>query len=473
MSFRLKVFLSAFGIIFLALMIVPAVEWVTAEYYNALFFSVSIFIATGAAFFCTFLLHGHIKKETQQVKDFVRCMQLNQYQRRLSFAHASAYASLMTPINALATHFEEHNKDLNARNTQLLTILNTMEEGVLVLTPNGSIQQYNKALQKMFPKVEKSLGLQVVEAIPVPSLQEAVDATLLQKNINNFKDFTPQETGALHLELELERTFSVHLTRAGTNDAHLGAVMVFHDISPIVRLERVRRDFVANVSHELRTPLTAIQGYAETLVNTDEIPDEYKCFVETIRRNGAYLARMVEELLALARLENAHMPVRIGPIAPQESLQAAIALCRQQLDLRSISVRIDGLEELMVMGNSQHLTQIFRNLIENAGRYAPEGDEIYVHAQSFGDENLKYAHMTLFSIADKGPGIPHVDLKRIFERFYRVEKHRSQGSTGLGLAICKHTVERLGGHIWVESPSQGYATVFYFTLPTFIGEQCE
>ncbi len=473
MSFRLRVFLTVFAITFLSLMLVPALEWLSAEQYNALFFAFSLLLATIAALFCAFCLHLYMKKEMLQIQDFVQCMSLGNYQRRLHVSSTSAYASLMTPINAMTKHFEERTTELIARNTQLRTILNTMEEGVLVLNPKGSIQHYNKALLHMFPKIKNSEGLQVVEAIPVPALQDAVDMTLSSDNTQTKEDSLSQNTGALHLEVDLERTFSVYVTRAGTNDAHLGAIMVFHNITPIVRLERVRRDFVANVSHELRTPLTAIQGYAETLANTEEIPQEYKCFVEVIRRNGAYLARMVEELLALARLENTHMPVRLTCISPQESIQAAVALCRQQLDMRNITIRSDIAEELFVVANAQHLTQIFRNLIENAGRYAPEGDEVYIHAQSFDAHALKHANMTLFSIADQGPGIPEMDKTRIFERFYRVEKHRSQGSTGLGLAICKHTVERLGGQIWVESPSLEYATVFYFTLPTFIGEQCE
>ncbi len=472
MSFRRKVFLLQFAGLLLVLLSEPLLKGASHEGYTVSFFIISALSSLLGAGILTVCLQKIIKGEFIHVKDFVKSISQGEYQRRLSAAPCDAYVALVNPINNLAMHFEEQVKNLTASNEELHTILDTMTEGVLVLTPTGSIQHCNRALQRMFPNTEHAQGWQVVEAIPVPRLQKAVDdilhAPLSYGNGTNNGNGHDKITNSLQVELGPERVFAVHLTRASHITKHLGAVVVFHDISPIFRLERVRRDFVANVSHELRTPLTAIQGYAETLVNTQDFPEEYLRFVEIIRKNGAYLARMVEELLALARLENAHLPLQTASVHPQESVQAALALCRQQLDLRNILVRLEFPENFVVHGNTQHLTQVFRNLIENAGRYAPEGGEIVVKAL----QDVQ-THMATFAVCDKGPGIPEEDCERIFERFYRVEKHRSHGSTGLGLAICKHTVERLGGRIWVESPKQEYSTVFYFTIPTCFGENCD
>ncbi len=469
MSFRKKVFLLLFAGIFTVLMVEPILESSQSTTYTLSFFILSTFTSLVMASLLSFILQKIIKSEFGHVREFVKNISQGEYHRRLSAAPCDAYVALVNPINNLTMHFEEQITSLMASNEELNTILDTMTEGVLVLTPSGSIQHCNKALQRMFPNTAKAQGWQVVEAIPVPRLQKAVDdiltAPVPATTANNGCD---KITNSLQVELSVDRVFTVHLTRATHPTLQLGAVVVFHDVSAIFRLERVRRDFVANVSHELRTPLTAIQGYAETLANTEDFPEEYLRFVEIIRRNGAYLARMVEELLALARLENAHLPLQTALVHPQESVQAALALCRQQLDLRNILVRVDFPENFVVLANTQHLTQIFRNLIENAGRYAPENGEILITASSDTITGL-----STFAIHDKGPGIPEEDCHRIFERFYRVEKHRSHGSTGLGLAICKHTVERLGGRIWVESPVQEYATVFYFTIPTSLGDNCD
>ncbi len=466
MSFRSKVFSMLFMGILLVLLLEPLLSSEGSYTYSLPFFLLRLGVSLGMAALLTLLLQHIIRGEFFPIRGFVKELTKGEYQRRLSAAPCDAYVGVVNPINNLVMHFEDKVKSLAEHNEELQTILDTMTEGVLVLTANGSIQQCNKALQRMFPSTAHAQGWQVVEAIPVPRLQKAVD-DILQKPLTNGNG-GEKMSSSLQVELSPERVFAVHLSRVQWSTLPLGAVVVFHDISPIIRLERVRRDFVANVSHELRTPLTAIQGYAETLVNTEGFPQEFVRFVEIIRKNGAYLARMVEELLALARLENAHVPVQATAVHPQESLQAAMALCRQQLDLRHVGIQVEFPEELTVKADSQHLTQIFRNLIENAGRYAPEGGEIVVKATP-----NTHAHCVNFEVCDKGPGIPKDDCHRIFERFYRVEKHRSHGSTGLGLAICKHTVERLGGRIWVESPAQEYATVFHFTLPTFFGDTCD
>ncbi len=427
-------------------------------------FSMVIVLAAALSFILAFMLSGFLKNDLAQMMRVVQAISLGKYQRRLRHIPGKEFVPLADAVNRMAAHIEEDIRTAADQKEQLQSILDTMTEGVLVLGQRGGIRSYNKALVTMFPAVLQGDGVQVVEVVPIPALQEAVEDLL---HIPSDASLKKRSKGPLQWELALGRTFAVHMVRAGTDMPNLGAVVVFHDITSLVHLERVRRDFIANVSHEIRTPLTAIQGYAETLAGLDDFPKDCQRFVEIIRKKGVYLSTMVEELLVLARLESTELSLPKDAVRPLECAQSAFLLCRQQLDMRAIQVRIDIGDELVLMAHKQYVTQVFRNLLENAGRYAPEGGQVRIIAQSCSSEK----NMVRFAICDNGPGIPTADHDRIFERFYRVEKHRSHASTGLGLAICKHTVERLGGRIWVESPTKEYATVFFFTLPITLGDE--
>ncbi len=430
---------------------------------NNKFITLAFILTLILAFSIAYLLSSPLKSDLMQIMHTIEAIAQGKYHLRLTNLLNKEITPLESKVNHMAIQVQEHIRTMADQKEQLQSILDTMKEGVLVLGPNGGIRRYNKALRTMFPDLDKAQGMQVVEIIPAPALQDAIEKII---KLPVHSGTTLPHTGPLQLELAPERIFSIQLTRAGSNNLNLGAVAVFHDISELMRLERIRSDFVANVSHELRTPLTAIQGYAETLTELEDLTENSRRFAEIIRKHGAYLARMVEELLALARLESGDVPMQVLAINPMESINSALALCRRQFDIQELKTILQVPKDLMVVANAQHLTQIFRNLLENAGRYAPKGGQVHIKALQDSQEKS----MTLFAVCDNGPGIPAADKDRIFERFYRVEKHRSQGSTGLGLAICKHTLERLGGRIWVESPTKEFTTVFYFTIPTALGD---
>jgi two-component system phosphate regulon sensor histidine kinase PhoR len=282
-------------------------------------------------------------------------------------------------------------------------------------------------------------------------LQDAVISLLA--DTEGFGKITP-----LQIEPRQGKIFAVLLARPPREAAYaIGAVAVFRDITELVRLETVRRDFVANVSHELRTPLTAIQGYAETLIDMEEVPEQGRRFAEIIRKHGMFLNAMVDELLTLSRLENSHIAMRRETVDPVRVLNAAKQMLAQNIEQARVRIEEDIAPDMPVVADSVHLEQVLRNLLENACRYAPPESSIVVRMRPRGKE-------ALFSVSDQGSGIPPSDLGRIFERFYRVEKHRGSTS-GLGLAICKHIIERHHGRIWAESPAQNAATSFFFTLP--------
>lgn len=409
------------------------------------------------------LLSGALRRSLSQMIGVVEAISLGNFQRRLRRIPGSEFAPLADAVNRMAENIEEHVRAAAEQTAQLESILDTMSDGVLVLGPRGHIRRCNRALAREFPEAATAQGAQVVEIIPSPELQTAVDEVLAAPAPGSeaAPDGGPgDENGRVqrHLQLTLPsgQVMSVCLSRPAGPDCHLGVVIVFHDITELMRLERVRRDFVANVSHELRTPLTAIQGYAETLISLDTLP-ECRRFGEIILKNGTYLTRMVGDLLSLARLEGKSGSLELTPEDPREALAQAKSMCREDLERRKLQLDVDIPEECRVMANLPHLTQVFRNLLENACRYAPEGGNIRVSAHPAGRE-------VVFRVVDDGPGIPTADLERVFERFYQVERHRGQASTGLGLAICKHIVERHGGRIRAESPAQDGSTAFVFTL---------
>jgi two-component system phosphate regulon sensor histidine kinase PhoR len=233
---------------------------------------------------------------------------------------------------------------------------------------------------------------------------------------------------------------------------------VVYDATELMRLERVRRDFVANVSHELRTPLTAITGYAETLMDMEEMDPEQRGFAGVIHKHALALGRVISDLLALARIEDAREKIPLSATDPTTPLNEALRSCAEQADRKNLRFVVAGGWEHPILGNASLLAQVFRNLLENACRYAPEGSEIVIACER-GEREM------LFSVRDQGPGIPQSELSRIFERLYQVKKQRNSGSSGIGLAICKHIIERHGGRIWAESPYQDFATAMLFTVP--------
>ena len=373
------------------------------------------------------------------------------FSRRLHKVPGQEFMPLAHAVNRMAQSLEEFVQAEADQTAQLNAILETMAEGVLVLGPAGGIRRMNGAFSHLFPAAKRYEGKQIIEAVPCPELQEAVSALLATAG-----NYGTSQT--VQVRAHNGTVFMVLLARpAQQAAASLGLVAVFHDVTELKRLETMRRDFVANVSHELRTPLTALQGYAETLRDMDNMPEDGKRFATIIHKHSTVISSMVNELLALSRLEaETFAPVQEA-IAPQEALDAALNMLQAPMQEKDVQVVATFSPGIQVQADRQLVEQIFRNLLENACRYTPQGSTITVAGQASGNH-------ALFMVADNGPGIPPADQPRIFERFYRVEKHRGGGS-GLGLAICKHSVERLHGRIWVESPSQNAATAFFFTLP--------
>jgi two-component system phosphate regulon sensor histidine kinase PhoR len=257
-----------------------------------------------------------------------------------------------------------------------------------------------------------------------------------------------------------------------------GAVAVLRDLTETERVEKTRRDFIANVSHELRTPLTSIQGYSETLLDTSpENGTHAREFIEIIRKNAARMSRLTEDLLTLARVESGETRFDIEPVSAVELLHDAEESFREIARNHGIDLHIEEAETRdmparpgagadprvqalpAVLADREAIHQAFANLIDNALKYGGSGGRIVLGARSL-------PHAVEFYVRDFGSGIPSEHLPRLFERFYRVDKARSResGGTGLGLAIVKHIMLAHGGSIRAES-ELNHGSTFAFTLP--------
>jgi len=407
------------------------------------------------------LLTRRLSQSLAEVVDVARAIGNGDYRRRLHLSPGGEFVVLAEAVNQMARGIEANIATITDQKTQLQAILDGMREAVMVLDAAGRIRAANPALGRIAPGAGSPLGRRPIEVLPSPELQMACDRLLAGQN-------EPVE-GAVTLEAKLgpERFYEASLVRLESGDgaADPGAVLVFHDVSETRKLSRVRRDFAANVTHELRTPLTSIKGYAETLIGAaPELAAEKRRFLEVILKNANHMTKMVDDILNLARLEEAQGPTPDAQADAGTALADAIRECEPLAQARRL-ILDRRLPEggVAVACDSGQLCQVWRNLIENAIRFGPEGSRIVMTAEVDPAKGI-----AAFAVLDQGPGIPPEERQRVFERFYRVERHRSKtpGSTGLGLAIVKHIVERHGGRIWVErGRGEMSGAAFQFSLP--------
>ncbi|WP_027368432.1 HAMP domain-containing sensor histidine kinase [Desulfocurvibacter africanus] len=418
-----------------------------------------LLIGAGATFalaaLISFLLARQLSTQVGTMSNMAEAIGKGNYSQRLRLYPGKEFSPLAKSINRMAESIQIQIETITVQKQQLVAILDNMKEGVMLLSADGRIQAVNRAMTLIFPGIEHCQGKTPLEAIMDPVLHQECERALENR-----------ETGApvsLLLEPRSGVFYDVGIVPLKESGSGLGAVVVFHDISRLKHLERVRRDFVANVSHELRTPLTSIKGYAETLQSDPAASPQAKGFLNIIVKNANHMTKILGDLLNLSRLEADRQAFELAPVDAQAAVMSAYRECESLGRGRGVALvcRIPE-KAVFVLADYDRLVQVFRNLIENALRYSPEHGSVTVFHQT-GDGEV------LFGVSDRGPGIPRDEQAKIFERFYRVEKHRLKmgGSSGLGLAIAKHIVERHGGRIWVVSPATGEDTgaTFYFTMP--------
>ena len=354
-------------------------------------------------------------------------------------------------INRMAAQLRSQLRQATDDKEQLGSVLEAMVEAVLVVDVRGSMLLANSRLGELFGVTGELVGRPMLEGIRNAELEEIlVDAA------------GTNETVARRLEIggASPRTLQVQAARFPARGERIGTVAVLHDVTELMRLEDVRRDFVANASHELRTPLAAIRGFAETLLESGSLsPEDQKSYLEVIHRHAQRLSNIVEDLLALSTIESRTVKLEIAPIDTAAIARNLIADSRLRFEEREIEVGLEVQGDPVAMADARALDQVISNLIDNAVKYTEPGGSIDVTIEGEGPR-------VRIVIRDSGIGIPAEDTARIFERFYRVDRARSRalGGTGLGLSIVKHLVQAMGGDIYVQS-ELGKGSSFSFHLP--------
>lgn len=362
-------------------------------------------------------------------------------------------SDLSRTMNETAGQLGQTIKDLTAERNKSAAILSSMVEGVAVISSGRRMIYGNDAFFRALTIEGSSWeGRPIVEVIRQADLLAAFEKALFsQESVKS-----ELVIGALR-----SRSFDVTVTPIKTNGATTGAVMVLHDITELRRLERARRDFVANVSHEFRTPLAAIQGFAETLLAgaMEESQDRLR-FLEIIRNNAIRLGHLTEDLLKLARIEAGKMQLKFCPIAVTDLVEPCMEITRLRAQEKNLALETKYEPGLpAVLGDQASLQEVLLNLLDNAVCYTPPGGRVLVQASLRGDR-------IVVAVSDTGIGIPKVEQERIFERFYRIDTARSRelGGTGLGLSIAKHLAEGNNGRIEVVS-EVGRGSTFSMVLP--------
>jgi two-component system phosphate regulon sensor histidine kinase PhoR len=356
---------------------------------------------------------------------------------------------LADTLNNITDQLRTKIDELSEDRSQLLAMLTSMVEGVMVLDRRGRVLQINPALERMFDVTRmEARGRPCSDVFRHPQLDRLV-STVLATGMNEEDEILLHPSGR-HLHIEASVTESDRENEAS-------AVLVFHDMTELRRLEIIRKDFVANVSHELRTPLTSIKGYIEALLDgAKDDPETSTQFLNIVLKQSDRLNLILEDLLQLSKIESGQVQFKREPLHLEGVIERTLAMIRPLADKKGhklVSFVKDNLPA--VLGDEDRLMQVLSNLLDNAVKYTPEKGTIIVEAHPVSDKAEQSTATTAveLSVTDTGLGISEMDRPRVFERFYRVDKARSRelGGTGLGLAIVKHIVEGLGGRVWVEA----------------------
>jgi two-component system, OmpR family, phosphate regulon sensor histidine kinase PhoR len=351
---------------------------------------------------------------------------------------------------------QELERQIASRESGTQTILGAMEDGLLVVDARSHIALVNPTFEKLFELRDPAVGVPLVEAVRHATLDQLVAETLLTGEA--MRSELSLADSPTHSERHIEVT-AVPIKRA--DDEVTGAVVLFHDITELKRLDQIRRDFVANVSHELRTPLSILRGYIETLLDEPETPrEELTRILLIMERHSKRLQQLVDDLLSLAQLESSHANLELSVVRVDDLFSNVIRDWKEKLAAKNLTAAVDlPSKTLTLRADGTRLEEVLHNLLDNAMKFSHENGQIRLRAARRGSD-------IVLSVTDNGLGISKEHLPRIFERFYRADKARSRelGGTGLGLAIVKHIAQLHGGRVEAES-EPGRGTTIRVVLP--------
>ena len=366
------------------------------------------------------------------------------YNRRILTIHRS--------YNSAKDDFVRQLNVSSAEKEKFETIVSSMVEGVIIISADGNIEHASPNFCQMLELRSKDTkGRLYWEVIWNQEINASIKQALLHKKAvkKEINIIGPQES-----------FFSMQISPVIGNDGHLiGLVAVFHDITELEKLERMRTEFVANVSHELKTPLTAIKGFVETLrTSAKDDPGATARFLDIIDKQAHRLEDLVNDLLVLSSIESKEVKMTFMPESINKIVQSVLILQKKAIEEKEHDVVVEISPELpKVLVDRQRIEQVFLNLLDNAVKFTPPGGKIHVLVK----RDLSYMRI---DIKDNGVGIAAEHLSRVFERFYRVDKARSRdaGGTGLGLSIVNQIINAHQGKIEVNSSPNAGSTFTVF-----------
>ena len=413
--------------------------------------SLVMLVVAGTA---SLLISRSFARRVERLQSFSRRVADGDFRPIEADRSGDALEALAASLNDSASRLDRAIRTLTEERNLSSAILASMVEGVAVVNSNERLLFANDGFAEILElDAPPKSGSSLVEIVRQTELIEAVRVVV---------------AGAPRVEAEIstgtlrQRFFAVTVASVRAMETS-GAVIVLHDITDLRKLERIRRDFVANVSHEFKTPLTAIQGFAETLLaGAMDDPQNRIRFLQIILEHSRRLARLTDDLLELSKMDADRLDLELHRLSVSQFVQSCMETTQRSAQEKNLYVSVDLQGSLPdIAADRRRLAEVLQNLLDNAIQYTPSGGKIKVSAVSDGEE-------VTFTVSDTGIGIPKVDQPRIFERFYRVDVARSRevGGTGLGLSIAKHLVEAHGGRIWVDS-EVGQGSHFHFTVPVF------
>ncbi len=383
----------------------------------------------------SFLFAKTITTPIENITKGAKKLSMGELDTSLTVNSNDEIGTLTETFNDMASALNSTLAKVEDERNKLDTIFLYMADGVTAFSDDGNLIHYNPAAVEMLGFDEK---------------RDKTYNEIFKESGIEFSDLLRNEEGLSEYDLEVgEKTLKISFALFGEEGGEHGVIAIIHDFTAQQKLEKSRREFVANVSHELRTPLTNVKSYTETLAESPDAPEEMKAqFFDVILNETDRMTRIVKDLLSLSKLDSAKMDWKNENFSLKKSVENAYRAMEMEARRRGQKLTMSMDASLSTFyGDRERIEQVFVNLLSNAVKYTPDNGKIEFSAEKTENNFVK------ITVKDNGIGIPEKDIPRLFERFYRVDKARSRemGGTGLGLAIAKEIVEHYGGEIKLES----------------------
>lgn len=377
------------------------------------------------------------------------------FERRVPEQHTPDVKRLADAVNQMARTSARRVSTLTSDRNRLATIFAGMVEGVVDIDEKQNIIHINDAAAQLLSmRRENCLGKPVWQEIRNQKITQAIDDAIRHRAAIKGRVDYPRQSEQLVIDIYVA-------SLSDDQGESIGAVLVLHDVTELKHLERIRTDFVANASHELKTPITAIRGLAETMVGDPEAEKATLMkYMERIHAQSLRLSNLITDLMTISRLEADQLDAEFSRINMNDLVRREVKAAASAVEAKFHRLTLEPWVEILeVHGDRQNISQLCNNLIDNAIKYTPEGGLIVVRLR-------REANEVVLVVEDNGIGISPQYQERVFERFYRVDKARSQslGGTGLGLSIVRNIAERHGGSVAVTS-QPGRGSIFAFRMP--------